>query len=149
MHCSGVKPLERFSAPPASSTLELSQPSTLTLHLTGLRNCEGVICTALFASPDGYPNDPSKAIQSGCFPIEQVPLTLTFAVPFGKYAVTVHHDENMDAQLNCNALGIPKEGIGFSGNPRIWQGIPSFQRTAFEFTSDNAIVSITMKYLLR
>jgi uncharacterized protein (DUF2141 family) len=131
------------------ATILESQRATLTLELTELRNRQGVVCAALFASPDGYPNDPSKAICSGCFPITELPCTLTFSVPFGSYAAAIHHDENMDGKLNCNALGIPKEGIGFSGNPRIWKGAPAFQRAEFHFSSDNTIVTITMKYLLR
>lgn len=134
----------------AGSTLELHCRSTLTLELLGLRNAQGVICAALFAGPEGYPSDPDKAVRSGCFPITSLPCTLLFDdLPFGTYAATVHHDENMDGKLNCNALGIPKEGIGFSGNPRIWKGAPPFQRAEFYFSAENTIVAITMKYLLR
>ncbi|NJL41881.1 MAG: DUF2141 domain-containing protein, partial [Leptolyngbyaceae cyanobacterium SM1_4_3] len=70
-------------------------------------------------------------------------------LPYGFYAASVHHDENMDGELNCNALGIPKEGIGFSGNPRIWKGVPPFQRAEVEFSDRYPMITITMKYLLR
>lgn len=130
-------------------TLEL-QRSTLTLQLTDLRNHQGVICVVLFDSSEGFPSDSDKAVRSGCFSIDEVPCELRFEnLPFGQYAAAVHHDENMDGKLNCNALGIPKEGIGFSGNPRIWKGAPPFQKAAFEFAPDSTIVTITMKYLLR
>lgn len=132
----------------ASSTLV--QHATLTIELTDLRNRQGVVCVALFNSSDGYPNDPDRAVRSGCFAITALPCEVTFEnLPFGWYAVAVHHDENMDGKLNCNALGIPKEGIGFSGNPPIWKGAPPFQKAAFEFSPDNSLVCITMKYLLR
>jgi uncharacterized protein (DUF2141 family) len=132
----------------ASSTLV--QQATLTVELTDLRNRQGVVCVALFNSSDGYPNDPDRAVRSGCFAIAALPCEVTFEnLPFGRYAVAVHHDENMDGKLNCNALGIPKEGIGFSGNPPIWKGAPPFQKAAFEFSPDSPRVHITMKYLLR
>jgi uncharacterized protein (DUF2141 family) len=135
------------SASTSASTIDLQQ-STLTLELTGLRNREGVICFALFNSPDGFPSNPDRAMRSGCFTIDSLPCELHFEnLPFGWYAVAVHHDENMDGKLNCNALGIPKEGIGFSGNPRIWMGAPSFQKAAFEFSPDFKQISITMRYL--
>ncbi len=138
------------SSAPRSVTLDSTVRSTLKLELTGLRNQEGVICAALFASPDGYPNDSSKAIRSGCFPINGNPCLLEFPdLPYGFYAASVHHDENMDGELNCNALGIPKEGIGFSGNPRIWKGVPPFQRAEVEFSDRYPMITITMKYLLR
>lgn len=133
----------------ATSTLDV-QSATLTVELTDLRNYQGVVCVALFNGPPGFPNDPDQAVRSGCFSITGSPMQLTFAnLPFGYYAMAVHHDENMDGKLNCNALGIPKEGIGFSGNPRIWKGAPSFEKAEFEVSSASPIVSITMKYLLR
>jgi uncharacterized protein (DUF2141 family) len=133
----------------ATSTLDLRQ-ATLTVELTELRNRQGLVCIALFSSPKGYPNDSTQAVCSGCFPIEALPCIVTFAdLPFGWYAATVHHDENMDGQLNCNALGIPKEGVGFSGNPPIWKGVPAFQKAAFEFSPNSPSVSISLKYLLR
>ncbi|NJO39411.1 MAG: DUF2141 domain-containing protein [Cyanobacteria bacterium CRU_2_1] len=142
--------MDQPQAPNLSFTLALPRLDTLTIELTELRNRKGVVNIAVFNSSEGFPSDASKAVKSGSFPISELPLTIEFReLPYGCYAATVHHDENMDAQLNCNALGIPKEGIGFSGNPRIWKGVPLFQRAQFEFMPDHTIVSITMKYLLR
>lgn len=136
-----------------NSTAVIPDPTvraTLRVEVSDLRNREGVICAALFDSPDGYPNDADKAICSACFSITELPCVLEFPdLPHGFYALALHHDENMDGQLNCNALGIPKEGIGFSGNPRIWKGVPPFQRTEAEFSHRYPRWSITMKYLLR
>lgn len=121
----------------------------LTVELIGLRNNLGVINIGIFSSPDGFPSDAAKAVRSGSFPIPTLPLLLTFDdLPFGRYAATVHHDENMDGELNTNRLGIPMEGIGFSGNPKIWRGVPAFKRSQFEFSPENLTVSIQMKYLL-
>jgi uncharacterized protein (DUF2141 family) len=121
----------------------------LTVELTGLRSNVGVINIAVFANADGFPNDVSKAVRSGCFSITERPLILTFEdLPFGQYAATVHHDENMDGELNTNLLGIPTEGIGFSGNPTIWRGVPAFAKTQFDFSADLGRVAIRMKYLL-
>jgi uncharacterized protein (DUF2141 family) len=125
------------------------QTATLTVELTGLRSNLGVVNVGLFASAEGFPSDASKAVRSGCFPITDLPLILTFdRLPFGQYAATVHHDENMDGELNTNVLGIPLEGIGFSGNPKIWKGIPPFDRTRFAFAADGDTVEIRMRYLL-
>ncbi|MBF2001502.1 MAG: DUF2141 domain-containing protein [Synechococcales cyanobacterium C42_A2020_086] len=132
------------------STLELAERATLTVELTNLRNRQGVVCVALFNHPDGYPNTAAKATRSSCFEISDIPLIITFPdLPWGYYAAAAHHDENQDGQLNCNAFGIPKEGIGFSSNPPIWKGVPPFQHAAFELCPDQTVVSITMKYLLR
>jgi uncharacterized protein (DUF2141 family) len=121
----------------------------LMVELTGLRSNLGVVNIGVFASAEGFPNDVSKAVRSGCFPITERPLILTFEdLPFGQYAATIHHDENMDGELNTNLLGIPTEGIGFSGNPKIWRGVPPFAKTQFEFSAEVDFVAIRVKYLL-
>lgn len=130
------------------STIDL-QVGSLILELTELRNRKGTVNIALFSSEDGFPKDATKAVRSGSYPISELPLAIEFSdLPYGCYAVSVHHDENLDGKINFNALGIPKEGIGFSGNPKIWKGAPGFQRAAFEFNPRSRQVSITMKYLL-
>jgi len=131
------------------NTFSAVQRACLTVELTGLRNNLGVINIGVFSSREGFPNDATKAVRSGCFPIPTLPLLLTFDdLPLGQYAATVHHDENMDGELNTNLLGIPTEGIGFSGNPKIWRGVPAFERSRFDFSLTNLTVSIRMKYLL-
>ena len=131
------------------NTFSAVQRACLTVELMGLRSNLGVINIGVFSSPEGFPNDATRAVRSGCFPISNLPLLLTFDdLPFGQYAATVHHDENMDGELNTNLLGIPTEGIGFSGNPKIWRGVPAFERTRFEFSPANSTVSIRVKYLL-
>jgi uncharacterized protein (DUF2141 family) len=132
-----------------ASILNSTQVATLTLELTGFRNLMGVVNLGLFDSPEGFPSGVAQAVRSGCFAVSASPLVLTFAdLPFGRYAATVHHDENQDGILNVNALGIPKEGIGFSGDPKIWLGAPSFHKAAFDFLPHSRSLVITMKYLL-
>jgi uncharacterized protein (DUF2141 family) len=133
----------------AASRLGSTQVGTLTLELVGLRNLLGVVNVGLFGSAQGFPSDPAQAVRSGCFPVSDRSLLIPFAnLDFGRYAITVHHDENQDGILNVNSLGIPKEGIGFSGNPKIWLGAPPFEKTAFEFEADHRSITVTLKYLL-
>jgi uncharacterized protein (DUF2141 family) len=135
--------------PNAASTLGSTQVGILTLELVELRNLLGVVNVGLFSSAKGFPSDPAQATRSGCFPVSDRSLIISFAdLAFGWYAVTVHHDENQDGILNVNSLGIPKEGIGFSGNPKIWMGAPAFEKTAFEFMPNQRSITITLKYLL-
>lgn len=139
--------MERFQASDASLSLQVG---TLVLELGELRNLLGAVHVGLFNSAAGFPSDASQAFRAGSFPVTEIPLRICFPdVPFGHYAATVHHDENQDGQLSVNSLGIPKEGIGFSGNPKIWMGAPAFQKAVVEFNSDNQTIAITMKYLLR
>jgi uncharacterized protein (DUF2141 family) len=139
-------------SPRSSSSAVTLTDRTLVLRINGLRNSQGVVHLAVFDRAEGYPKDVSQAVRSGSFDIDIDENLLEVELPdlpYGRYAVTVHHDENRDGELNMNAVGIPKEGIGFSGNPQIWRGAPSFEKATFEFDENHAIVTITMKYLLK
>ncbi|MCU0569090.1 MAG: DUF2141 domain-containing protein [Oculatellaceae cyanobacterium Prado106] len=139
-------PLLRQNSAERSQTL---QKACLTVELLGLRSNLGVINLAVFRNAAGFPNDAASAVQAGQFPISTVPLNLVFNdLPFGLYAITAHHDENMDGELNTNLLGIPTEGIGFSGNPKIWRGVPAFAKAQFDLQHPTTTISIQMKYLL-
>ena len=84
---------------------------------------------ALFESKAGFPEDDTQAVCNNCFAIAELPMSISFDVPYGSYAVSVLHDENKDGELNTGLLGIPQEGIGFSNDPRIIKGTPSFEKT--------------------
>lgn len=120
--------------------------ASLTLTVHELRNQVGKVCIALFDTEAGFPEDDTQAVCNRCFEITALPLTVSFEVPYGSYAVSILHDENEDGQLNTGALGIPQEGIGFSNDPRIIMGTPSFETTRFEFAEDAPEVQVTVKY---
>lgn len=58
----------------------------------------------------------------------------------GKYAFKFFHDENNNKALDTNWIGIPKEGFGFSNNPSMSFGPPSFDKTIFELKESTKIV---------
>lgn len=65
----------------------------------------------------------------------------------GSYAVSVLHDENRNGRMDL-FLGVPKEGFGFSGNPKIGFGPPSFEQTAITLGSGGAQHIVRMRYIL-
>jgi uncharacterized protein (DUF2141 family) len=126
-----------------------TQTQNLTLVIGGLRSQAGVVCVALFKSETGFPSDGTQAIRNSCVKITTLPLMVNFDLPYGNYAVSLLHDENEDGRLNTGFLGIPKEGIGFSNNPRIFSGAPKFATARFTFTQNNTNLQVSMKYLRR
>ncbi|GAA4809529.1 hypothetical protein GCM10023232_00640 [Sphingosinicella ginsenosidimutans] len=68
-------------------------------------------------------------------------------LPPGDYAVSVIHDENDDGRLNT-FVGIPREGFGFSRNPRIRMGPPRFEECRIAVTGAAMREVIQIKYLL-
>ncbi len=117
----------RYSAPEPGTPL-----CTLKIHVTGFRNDKGDAGGTVFASPNGWPEDNSRSLVHGPFPIKGNQATEVFEVPPGRYAVAVIHDENENHKLDRNFLGIPKEGFGFANNPRVLMSAPPFSAAAVE-----------------
>ena len=119
--------------------------SELTVRFEKLRNTEGTVKYLIFSGPEGFPDTPEKAIKQGVFEAIKVQEGLRLELAPGHYAISIIHDENNNDKLDTNFMGIPKEGFGFSNNPRIFFGPPSFEKASFEFSQSKEI-SIEMKY---
>lgn len=119
---------------------------TLTIHVTGFRNDKGKAGGTVFATPEGWPENTSKAVVHGGFPIENGQATETFQLPAGKYAIAVMHDENGNHKLDRNFLGIPKEGFGFANNPRVFMSAPSFQAASTQVSCPETKLDIRLIY---
>ncbi len=103
---------------------------TLRIHVDGLRNSNGVVGSTLFKSRDGWPEDNSKAFRHGPTPIapgERQATAVWENLSPGDYAVAAIHDENRNARLDRNFIGIPKEGFGFANNPHVGLSAPPFE----------------------
>lgn len=119
---------------------------TLRIHVTGFRNEKGRAGGTIFASPQGWPEDTSRAVVHGGFPIENGQATEVFQIPAGKYAIAVIHDENGNHKLDRNFIGIPKEGFGFANNPRVLMSPPSFQAAATQVSCPETQLDIRLIY---
>lgn len=111
-----------------------------------MRNMNGLVHICLTRSPDHFPDcagDPA-AIKRSMTAHQAVRFSLD--VPPGAWALSVVHDENGNGRLDTR-LGIPREGFGFSNNPRIWFGPPSFESARFELAPNGGMLNVTMKYI--
>lgn len=52
----------------------------------------------------------------------------------------------MNGKLDTNALGIPKEGYGFSNDAKKWLGTPSFSAASFVYGEQNVDLTISLNY---
>ncbi len=59
-------------------------------------------------------------------------------LPAGKMAVAIYHDENRNGVMDANEIGVPREGYGFSNNPKS-PGRPKFDQAAFEFSGKDTL----------
>jgi uncharacterized protein (DUF2141 family) len=134
-------PRGHYSAPTAGLPL-----CTLQMHVTGFRNDKGTAGALVFDSPAGWPEDRTRAIVQGGFPVSGGQATQTFQVPPGRYAAVVIHDENSNMKLDRNFLGIPREGFGFSNNPRVIFSAPSFQAAEVPVACPSTRLEIRLIY---
>ncbi|QSJ17380.1 DUF2141 domain-containing protein [Nostoc sp. UHCC 0702] len=124
-----------------------SSNSNLTVEIDGFKNQKGQVCTSIFASSQGFPNNRDRVIQRQCTKISERSVKVSFGnLKAGNYAVAVIHDENNDLKLNRNDIGIPTEGFGFSRNPEVTTSPPKFNDAAFLIAGPNTDIQIQLKY---
>jgi uncharacterized protein (DUF2141 family) len=118
----------------------------LKIELKELRSDRGHVLYLLFDHARGFPDQPERSFQQGSLKTDKAQSGFVIKdIPAGHYALSIIHDENSNNKLDTNILGIPKEGFGFSQNPKIFFGAPSFQKCEFKVESDVEI-NIRMKH---
>lgn len=125
-----------------------SPAARLDVSLHGLRSVVGDVRLCLTRNPAHFPDctaDPHAWRLSA--PSSRIDGLGFSGLPTGDYALAVIHDENSNARLDTFAR-IPREGFGFSQNPVLRFGPPSFAQARFAITSGEARQTIRMKYLL-
>jgi uncharacterized protein (DUF2141 family) len=146
-------------APPVSARAQAGSPNeakvqatagcTLRIHVDGLRNSKGNIGTVIYSSASGWPDDTSKAFRIGPAEIAAGRRDGTAVwenLPAGVYGVVAIHDENSNAKLDKNILGIPKEGFGFANNPHVGWGPPPFRAALVQVASPETEITIHLQY---
>lgn len=105
---------------------------------------KGSIRVGIFDSEDGFLKKPidGRVVKANG---EHVTVVFDKLKP-GTYAVSVIHDENDNSELDTKALGIPKEGVGFSNNVMGKFGPPSFEQASINLADEKAL-NIDLKYL--
>ncbi|MFM9827149.1 MAG: DUF2141 domain-containing protein [Sphingomonas sp.] len=121
--------------------------SRLEVKIDNVRSAKGVLRLCLTADPQNFPGcvDDAQAVTRNV-PAGQHEVEFA-GLPLGNYAVAVIHDENTNAKLDT-FMGIPREGFGFSRNPKIGFGPPRFSAAEFSVAWLPAAQSVKMRYLL-
>lgn len=134
----------------AAATLLLSANSagsTVEVQVANARNDRGMLHLCLTRSAEHFPDceqDPAATKFTVRASVRHVRLPV---VEPGAYALAVIHDENNNGRLDTT-LGIPREGFGFSRNPAIGFGPPSFDKVQFEVAAGVTHQVVWLRYLL-
>lgn len=134
----------------ASIILILSVPAwALTLNFSNLRNGDGYLAISVFSKKhkESFPGKAEQAAKTFYMKLDgKKELTISIDdLADDTYAVAVMHDEDGDKKFKTNFVGLPQEGFGFSKNPRVYFGAPSFHRAAFN-SGEIKTLDIKIKY---
>ncbi|MEP3227213.1 MAG: DUF2141 domain-containing protein [Parasphingorhabdus sp.] len=137
---SGAGANQSVAAPAITATIDIA--------ISNLRSQKGDVLVCLSSNPKYFPDcrkDKSArkikvaASDAGNIKIQNV-------TP-GTYAVALIHDENANGKMDLR-LFLPREGFGFSRNPKIGMGPPKFKSAQFTIGSEDANYAVKMKYIL-
>ena len=122
-------------------------PVRLYVDVEGVRNAEGLIAVTLYADDSSRFLAKRGSLYVGRTPA-MAPRTSTciYLPSTGTYALGVYHDADADRSYDRNAIGLPAEGYGFSNNPAVILGLPSFRSVRLSVPRNNMRTSIKLRY---
>lgn len=122
--------------------------ATLLVRIEGLRSTKGMVRACLTRNAHFFPScdkDPD-ALHASVAAGPEATLHIG-GIPSGDYALAVLHDENGNGRIDT-VLGIPRDGVGFSQNPRLFFGPPKFAAVRFHIGTVDVVQHIRMRYFL-
>jgi uncharacterized protein (DUF2141 family) len=131
-------------------TVVFAQASCPGIHvqILNIKNSTGTVDCALFESPEGFPTEVLRsATNIMIIKVRKAQARCDFEdIPPGKYALAVIHDENMNGNLDTNAMGSPTEGYGFSNDVKGLFGAPAFSAASFAYDGRTLKLTIGLQY---
>lgn len=117
---------------------------SLVVRVSGLNPLKGDLYISLHQRPEFF-QIPDSALMKTKIRLDKETETVIFdKVTEGRYAIAIYHDENLNGKIDANEMGIPREGYGFSNNPKV-PGRPKFEQAAFDL-SRNDTIEVKMIY---
>ena len=140
-----LAPAMLLAGSPASA--DPPEGGAVALTIENVRNTRGVLRICLTANPRAFP-DCSRDRNARTLSIPANQTSARFdGLPAGTYAVSLIHDENGNGRMDM-ALVMPREGFGFSRNPAIGMGPPSFGSASFAVATAPVSQTVRVRYML-
>lgn len=122
----------------------IGEAQQLTVIVTNVDARKGKVGAALYNSEGNFMKNTFMTQAAAARPGE---IELVFSgVPRGDYGISVLHDENDNEKMDSNAVGIPKEGFGFSNDAMGMFGPPGWSKAKITTTGTNQTVRIKLRY---
>ena len=116
-----------------------SQTGLMIVEVHGINSQEGRLMIGLFNSEDDFRSKSNPVFTETINPSDSVVRCYFKDLPSGSFALAVFHDANNDETLNTKKLGIPVEGVGFSGTSQKSLRPPKYEEALFKFFNDTTI----------
>lgn len=122
---------------------------TLNIKIENIRDSVGTIYLAFFKDDKSYQvEQPFMMKKFSKQSVENKSLSVTVSIAEGLYAIALLDDENNDARMEYNWLGIPREGFGFSDFYARGFKRPVFSDFDFIVASPKKDILIVIRYIL-
>ena len=120
--------------------LASAEEYVLELEVVNIQAGEGSLKIVLHDSALSYEKADHIPFRSISVPADSEHMTLRLeGIPPGRYAFIIYQDVNDNDDIDSNFIGWPKEPFGFSNNPPIRFGPPSFTKASFEVTGNQRV----------
>jgi uncharacterized protein (DUF2141 family) len=130
----------------AFSSLGQMESGEIKLIINHTKTDSGIIRILIFNQAEGFPGEPKKALEVLSIPIKNSSAQTTIrGLPPGNYAVSVFHDEDEDGIFKKNSVGLPLSSYGFSNNPALYFGPPSFLRCKVVVNNKPVLIEIILR----
>lgn len=125
----------------APATLSAGEGVRVTLEVRGLVSTSGQVLAALYAGPDGFPQDGAKAAhRARVVPVAPVTVVTFEQVAPGTWAGFAVHDVDGDGEVAVGViLPIPKEPVGATRDAKGRFGPPKFEDASFVVGSADVV----------
>ena len=120
-----------------------NEVGVLVVHIDGLESADGNLRFSLFDSKKNFMKRPIRAEivqiadRQGTWTVEDL--------PFGEYAVLVHHDVNGNGEMERHWYGPPKEPSGASNDAPAKLGPPKYKDAKFQLDAPELTMRITLR----
>jgi uncharacterized protein (DUF2141 family) len=119
----------------------------LYVNVQGVKASEGLIAVTLYADDSSKFLAHRGSLYVGRVPAHQGTTRVCIWVPRpGVWAIIAYHDANANRKYDRNAIGLPKEGAGFSNNPSTFLGLPTFHSVRFAVHAPQSEINVRLKY---
>ncbi|MBY6189601.1 DUF2141 domain-containing protein [Microbulbifer agarilyticus] len=105
------------------------------LTIANIQSQVGKLYISVYDSKDTFLGDTKVyAQEAGLENLQDGQLEVLLTLPYGAFAISVHHDDNANGEMDRNFIGIPKEPVGLSNGHVPKFGPPKFSKAVIEIS---------------